>query len=246
MRETDQREQIRKQQQRIINAYNDFVMFMRDFCVPDDKILVPPEGGWPQIRDEYFVALHKDEHVVNVLKHLCYIDSRDTEIIPQSTLVNWASHRYSGALNLEQAENIKMATELESWQKAVMRGIYPDDSDDEEDESYPTSAIGLTAGGMTGHRLVVDCVYGGIHEQGGSDGHWTYDDLGDDIESVLAELKEKFRNMKQLPTGFGNVEQENEGEEYQLLKSIYAAHGRPDNYRKEGCMEALMKETRIC
>ena len=52
------------------------------FYEPAD-ILYPPPGGWPQIREK-LAPWHKTDEVVELLRHLPYLDSRPgiREIIP--------------------------------------------------------------------------------------------------------------------------------------------------------------------
>lgn len=64
---------------RIITSIHDFIMLLKDIYVPEDAVMVPPEGGWPEITKKSWSNLGKSDEVIEVLRHPTYIEGDDYE-----------------------------------------------------------------------------------------------------------------------------------------------------------------------
>jgi hypothetical protein len=61
--------------QEIITGLTDFYSFLSTLpYVKPSAVLTPPTNGWPNITRENFSQLGKNDEVINLLKHLPYID----------------------------------------------------------------------------------------------------------------------------------------------------------------------------
>lgn len=75
---------------RAISAYYESLVEM---YLPEELLLYPPDGGWPEITKERFACLKKTDAVIDLLRHLPYI-RRDEEgelheIYEQMTCVDY-------------------------------------------------------------------------------------------------------------------------------------------------------------
>lgn len=68
--------------EQIVAAVTDFYQFLTTlpYVEPDD-ILYPPPEGWPQITENKFAFLNKTDEVIELLRHLPYLDSTRGEWI---------------------------------------------------------------------------------------------------------------------------------------------------------------------
>jgi hypothetical protein len=62
-------------QQEIITQLTDFYQFLSTLpYIEPSAVLTPPSLGWPNVTKENFSELGKNDEVINLLKHLPYID----------------------------------------------------------------------------------------------------------------------------------------------------------------------------
>lgn len=68
--------------EQIVAAVTDFYQFLTTlpYVEPDD-ILYPPPEGWPQITKDRLAFLNKTNEVIELLRHLPYLDSSRGEWI---------------------------------------------------------------------------------------------------------------------------------------------------------------------
>ena len=68
-------------QQEIITAFTDFYQFLSTLPYIDPAlVLTPPSTGWPNITRENFSGLRKNDDVINLLKHLPYLDMSENRL----------------------------------------------------------------------------------------------------------------------------------------------------------------------
>ncbi|KAB8360886.1 hypothetical protein FH972_024619 [Carpinus fangiana] len=58
-----------------LTAYYDFLTTL---YIPKSAVLYPPEGGWEFITQENYAFLEKTDTVIDLLRHIPYIDQEDT------------------------------------------------------------------------------------------------------------------------------------------------------------------------
>lgn len=56
-----------------IAAVTSYLQFLTKMYLDEDRILMPPHGGWPEITDEFVKELGKTEEVGDLLRYLPYI-----------------------------------------------------------------------------------------------------------------------------------------------------------------------------
>jgi hypothetical protein len=62
--------------EQIVAAVTEFYQFLTTLpFVEPDEILYPPPEGWPQITKDKFAFLNKTDEVIELLRHLPYLDS---------------------------------------------------------------------------------------------------------------------------------------------------------------------------
>ncbi|OTB18345.1 hypothetical protein K445DRAFT_315156 [Daldinia sp. EC12] len=59
---------------RYVTVIKDFYTFLTRLHIPKSAIVHPPEGGWPNITPEYCSGFGKSAFVIDLLKHLPYIE----------------------------------------------------------------------------------------------------------------------------------------------------------------------------
>lgn len=130
---------------RVITSQHDFVRFMQSLFVPDDDILFPPEGGWPQITKESFAAIGKTDKVIEVLRNMAYIkdplDSSPREILEETALFDWTESYFVEQITAGDGGYTIPMTEL-------------------PDELAPRDVVGLTTRGRGVSTILLDCRYG--------------------------------------------------------------------------------------
>ena len=217
---------------RIITTIHDFCKFMTELYVPDDAVLVPPEGGWPDITKESFSRLGKADEVIEVLRHLTYLRQAGEayEILPGSAMANWRHPAIVSDIKDGEPDHMLVGTSLQ--------------------EETPPDVIGLMQGGRHCHMIMLDCSDATIYEHGTIDGGTVYPGWfeGDypSIEAFFGSIKEKFIKMEQLPKGEFEVVKamgERDTRLLEALKEAYTSYGWPDDLHKERCAEAVKKIT---
>lgn len=245
--------------ERIITSQHDFVRFMQSMHVPDDAILFPPEGGWPEITKESFRSLGKSDKVIEILRNMAYIED-PSGATPREILDGKALADYREPYVVEQITSGKAQNVLGYTERV-----------DEPDESVPRDVIGLTVGDMYGGSIFLDCRHGivrwpdgpgqtsfGINTRGDPSGEGD-EDWGSDtawpVEEFFDYIKEKFRSLEQLAFNQRRlIEKDLFSKEpvydFDLFKEMYERHGWPGpDYNKEACMKEMVgycEENLIC
>ena len=61
----------------VVQAVTSFYEFIVGLHVPESALKRPPPGGWPDIDDEDYEWLGKDDTVIDLMRHLPYIYKED-------------------------------------------------------------------------------------------------------------------------------------------------------------------------
>jgi len=229
---------------RIIASTHDFCLFMRDLFVPDEAILIPPEGGCPEITTESFASLEEDDKVINVLRHMTYMKR-------YCTGDNYRILRDTGMCNWQDAHVVQTITRGDGKRMRFMTETPKD--------PVPSDVIGLCDGGRACGILLLNCTDGIVHWYGcaefASDAYdecsrWAREE--DDlfrcgrlvrwpVEEFFKCIKGRFRSMEQLPkNGYEVLTSEDEGDGHmRTLKDVYKRYGWPDNFQKAECAAAV-------
>ena len=71
----DDHEQVTEySRQEVIDAATDFYTFLTHLHVPDATLLIAPSTGWPDITAESHALFHKNDEVLELMRHLPYIE----------------------------------------------------------------------------------------------------------------------------------------------------------------------------
>jgi len=57
----------------IVRELTAFYKFLVNTHIPDSALKLPPEGGWPELTDEWLSFMGKDSTVNDLIRHLPYI-----------------------------------------------------------------------------------------------------------------------------------------------------------------------------
>jgi hypothetical protein len=132
-------------QTEVVTALRDFYDFLAKlpWLEPDD-VLEPPEQGWPNINTDNFGAFHKNNAVIDLLKHLPYIrmDGPSNEY----TLV-WSTHPCDYRRDYFQT----VGPSIDCWE-------IPDTT--EREFAFPEWVIPLTYGKVHGQYIMLDTTDG--------------------------------------------------------------------------------------
>lgn len=149
----DQQKQEETAFARIITSVHDFCMFMRDLYVPNDAILIPPVGGWPGTTKESFARLGKSDKVIEVLRHMTYIEDQHGnkyEFLPETGLFDYRDPRIINQIGESDVEEVVLFTEGLDQHELF--------EDDESFDGYASSTeVGLTDVREGSEILWLDC-----------------------------------------------------------------------------------------
>jgi hypothetical protein len=90
-----------------VRSYYEFLAFMG--AIPESAVLEPPTSGWAELSSEALSALEKDETVIDLLKHLPYIDDRvdgNTEIAFKTKAINYCGSDFRWCIDHDKLEGI--------------------------------------------------------------------------------------------------------------------------------------------
>jgi hypothetical protein len=225
----------------IIAIITDFYVFCTKFYLPLSTLKFPPPGGWPNITPETTKDCGKAAIVIDVLKHLPYIDSDHGE--ESSGLVHWI-HYKSTVVNYSAYTPYQFSREFvedseESMQEhaeEINEGI---DNDPEDDDYISLSTIILFSQGHEsgGRTLFLDVQRGFI-----------YEDMercsflgGTTIEDFFANLKQKFEDLSLVPA-LGDMYEPEHGmdEDAFPILDIWEEYGWPgEGYKREEAIERV-------
>ena len=78
-----------------VSAFTSFYEWLVKLYLPASALKYPPPGGWPEISPEYLAFLKKNDTVVDLLRHLPYIQ-RDEEFNPYQIYEKTSAVDYNG------------------------------------------------------------------------------------------------------------------------------------------------------
>ncbi|KAJ5098776.1 hypothetical protein N7532_005777 [Penicillium argentinense] len=209
------------------------------YVEPTD-ILYPPPGGWPHItrENEAFASLNKTDEVLELLRHLPYLDSRKNE---------WFIRPWS------------VSCDYVNRDPRNYRPLVPDEFE------FPPWVINLTFSGRYGQSLMFDTSDGtatehdpnaGIYEPDYPEGdprYWRVE-CEEETEPLVERLdlfKQRFQNLNWIPhvqkigswpRVFEWYEEPNRSYgdgEGKAMREIYLEHGWPDSFDREACQASL-------
>ncbi|KAI0851377.1 hypothetical protein F5Y00DRAFT_267622 [Daldinia vernicosa] len=225
---------------------NDFYTFLTKMYIADSALKHPPEGGWPNITPENCSGFGKNEFVVDLLKHLPYIQGgqdNDVDIYYKCNVLDYSTvtpEQFSGTW-------IKIGEIAAST-----------------DEPIPAHTVVIAEGHESGGvDLLLDTEKGTIieeiirHRRGGE---W-------DVMEYFGNLKRKYEGLQTFHIPGTETIQEvpdifNEDEtatpekgpvredgfffpterDNRWIRHIYRSHGWPGpEYRRDECMEAIIR-----
>ncbi|KAF3056383.1 hypothetical protein GL218_06733 [Daldinia childiae] len=224
---------------------NDFYTFLTRMYISDSALKHPPEGGWPNITPENCSGFGKNAFVVDLLKHLPYIQGgqdNDVDIHYKCNVFDYSTvtpEEFSG-----------------TWIKI---GEIPATADGPVPAHIVVIAEGHESGGVD---LLLDTEEGTIieeiirHSRGGE---W-------DVTEYFNDLKQKYETLQmfhipgtetvqEMPDSFNEdeavapVEGPQHDDEFFptegdncWVRHIYRSHGWPGpEYRRDECMEAIIR-----
>jgi hypothetical protein len=128
-------------QQEIITGLTDFYSFLSNLpYIEPSAVLTPPSTGWPNITRQNFCRLGKNGEVINLLKHLPYIDSTGHQyvIAPETQPTDYRGEEFQHDVT---KESIGRCTPL-------------------GDVEFPEWVINLTHGSRDGTYVMLDTTDG--------------------------------------------------------------------------------------
>lgn len=247
-----------------VAAVRDYYNFLTKLYLPEEAIIEPPEGGWPNITPASMKALDKTDEVISLLRHLPYI--RD---------LNNAGDPPHGAAWCKFADWQDIARNIsEGGGDAEGARICSEGSDIYEDGQVPAHVVGLTSGGRDNPIFLLDTELGVIYwrdcpgeirwdesaprEQifddpyeyaDENEAEWRGDAQSWEITDFFEILKDQFRRLHFVPVNNQEVKDiyTTYGDDRKgmipMVQRIYREHGWPDlkRYRKLECLRAVQK-----
>jgi hypothetical protein len=129
----------------IVRIITNFYTFLTKLHIPESALKHPPPGGWPNITPGMTKNFNKSPLVVDIIKHLTYIDNKPsgemiTHIQYKCDVVDWSVYT-TGDFNREGASNYCTAeagirhwiSEIEEEQKGQGKTKEIDAKDDGSD-----------------------------------------------------------------------------------------------------------------
>lgn len=123
----------------LVKTIGDYYKFLTRFYIPESALKFPPPGGWPNINSETTKDFARAPIVIDLLKHLPYIDEKEagnmvTNIHYKSDVVNyssWEPHQWSD-------DDQSGASSLQEWIEELeeRKDEYSEDEGDDDDEGY--------------------------------------------------------------------------------------------------------------
>jgi hypothetical protein len=243
-------------------AIQDYFSFLTMMYIPTSSILEPPKDGWPEITKESMSAFEKSDEVIELLKHLPYIEESsspnwEVQAAPNCYLADYRSSSVASYLKDGRGEDLRVITE---GLAAVGEG------------NVPAHVVGLTRGGRDDVSFLLDTKLGIIHWLDCPDNQKhrpSREQITDFVEDFAAEeelewrrnapawpivdffemLKDEFRGLFHVPFSAQKVygaELESPAAAQSAIESvrkIYREYGWPDlpSYQKESCLQAVEK-----
>jgi hypothetical protein len=242
---------------RVIRSYYTFLtrMYLRASAVHS-----PPEGGWPSITIDRFRAFGKTDEVIDLLRHLPYVDAvNDGNLEPFQTLKCAPYAEFADYRSFFRGGNDDDDLERHDTGEGIKAVTEDTDADD-----VPTHVVGLISGGRDSPFFLLDTQLGVIYWMDCPTplkSHPPIERMNDDPEDfdTLANedgwrreapcweigdffdlLKRGFLELNALPVAaykvfdvYGRFEDE---EMVPRVRAIWREHGWPDweRYEREG------------
>ncbi|KAI1082819.1 hypothetical protein F5B20DRAFT_485852 [Whalleya microplaca] len=234
----------------LVAAISDFYTFITRLHIPSSALKYPPEGGWPNITPENCSGFGKSDFVVDLIKHLPYIDQGE----------KGADNYYS----YNQAVDIHYKCNVIDYSHATAEdfgGEYIKSGEIAAEGEGPVTAdtVALGNGHESGGRdILLDTKRGEVIEE-----QIAYQrNCEADVREYFADLKRQYEQLKLIPIpGYEIAENIAEVEgvpdlrrqdddnrffpsdvEVQYIRHIYRSHGWPTpEFRKEEALDAIRK-----
>ncbi|KAI8966001.1 hypothetical protein F5Y11DRAFT_311070 [Daldinia sp. FL1419] len=226
---------------------DDFYTFLTRMYIPESALKRPPEGGWPNITPEACSEFGKSAFVVDLLKHLPYIEGgRDNDVD-----IHYKSH----------VVDYSTVTPKDFSSPQIKFGEISASADGPIPDCVVVIAEGHESGGRD---LLLDTEQGTIIEEMiryQRNGEW-------DVVEYFTNLKRRFETLemfhipgtetiqethplpeKEEPAApvEGPVNEDNHeffplDEDNRWVRHLYRSHGWPDmEFRRDECLEAIRK-----
>ena len=247
---------------RLVAIIGDYYKFLTKFYIPESALKFPPPEGWPSITPETTKGFPKSPIVIDLLKHLPYIDEKEagnmvTNIHYKSDVVDystwepqhWSEDDQYGALSvqmwIEELEEAKKEDPGEVddndegylWYQDESREFSADEEENWWDGDDPEDIklehmIVLANGYESGGRTIILDVFKAN----------IYEDMVRcDLQSEVAvehffdNMKVKFENLEYVPVpGYGRCEGEMYEDEFQadVSNKTLAEENPAQQYKK--------------
>ncbi|KAI5236667.1 hypothetical protein E4T42_09393 [Aureobasidium subglaciale] len=204
-------------------------------AIPSDCIVEPPPEGWPSITQDSLVGLEKTEAVVELLRHMPYIEPSDdynTQVAFGTSVIDY---RQIGAYKVAEGKRHQF----------IPVG----------NKEFPPHVVVLTADGEDyyGSLLLLDTEKGtatdyqpqaprkkGVPDPETTSEIWRFAETSP-VAELLASWEQKFRTLEWTANPFNAeggimLRYDRMTDE---VRQIYRDHGWPDNFRREDCRIAL-------
>ncbi|KAI5202618.1 hypothetical protein E4T39_04705 [Aureobasidium subglaciale] len=209
-------------------------------AIPSDCIVGPPQGGWPNITQDTLAGLEKTEAVIELLRHLPYIEPSDeynTQVAFGTSVIDY---RQIGAYKVAQG---------------TRRQFIPVGN-----EEFPSHVVVLTADGEDyyGSLLLLDTEHGtaidyqpqaprkkGVPDPETTPEIWRYAETLP-VAELLASWEQKFRTLEWTANPFdveGGIMLRYDRMTDEV-RQIYRDHGWPNDFRREECRDTLREWNR--
>jgi hypothetical protein len=113
----------------LVTIISDFYTFLTTFYIPSSSLKFPPPGGWPNIIEDTTKGFDKASCVIDLMKHLSYIDETDahemiTNIHYKSDVVDYSiltAEDFEGERPYAGEEGLKTWAEEQEEDEKVSR-----------------------------------------------------------------------------------------------------------------------------
>jgi hypothetical protein len=247
-----------------VAAIRDYFEFLTRVYLDESLVLLPPEGGWPEITPERLQGLGKTDDVIQLLRHIPYIQDGDWIYAGPCKIMfyNWA-RAVRGTNTSKDFENMRIGTEpYGDWDKGLI----------------PPHMVGLITVETYFERFLLDTKHGVIYWYdcpGGIHDSPTREPILDDlsgpdssdeetpkevpewqtspawsVRDFFELLKDCFRELRTIPLSrnevydLDTIRYDSETlEALSLVRDVFREHGWPDldRYRKEDCLRAARR-----
>ncbi|KAG9252571.1 uncharacterized protein F5Z01DRAFT_660968 [Emericellopsis atlantica] len=246
-------------QEDTVRAFRDYYAFLAKMYVDESLIINPPSGGWPSITKERYRGMGKTDVVIELLRHLPYLDEFSGDFLavqtaPYTTFWNFVLGCNGSG---KEAESTKLYTEGPQFT-----------------DSIPAHVIGLSSGENDPLLFLLDTQFGVIYwieapgyvkDNDGSNPSfispisndpydWAPEHEADWRHEPCWSVADFFTLLKQLCLQLKHVPLKPQQVVYVWaspsswymslvppVQDVYRQHGWPDvdNFRKEKCQAAI-------